>query len=171
MPNNRLLLGELVIYYQGDHEAPGSYAGQPHRWAGTNGERFHPALITRRWSDDCANVIIFFDAEPLPKSKTSMCRLPASVFAEGVHCTNSGWLHVEDYEQIMAERAARRHHAEAAAPSPEPTEGSQRPADSEPGADPGDPATEGDSHDGHTTADAGTDPAYPINGGGLGSEV
>ena len=79
----------IVHYYQGDHEAPTGYSDNA-SWSGTNGTRFHPAMITRVWTDDCVNLIVFFDATA-PKVMCSMTRLPDEVFAEGMHCTNSGW--------------------------------------------------------------------------------
>ena len=80
-------IGRIVHYYQGDYEAD---HGDPKSWSGTNGTRFHPAIITRVFTDECVNLIVFFDAKG-QEVKTSMCLLPDEVFAEGMHCTNSGW--------------------------------------------------------------------------------
>jgi hypothetical protein len=82
-------IGRIVHYYQGDYEAPISYSDKSH-WTGTNGTRYHPAMITHVHTDDCVNLMIFWDAGT-PGAKTSMTRLPDEVFAEGMHCTNSGW--------------------------------------------------------------------------------
>jgi len=83
-------IGRIVHYYQGDYEMPKGMIGEGHSWSGTNGTRFHPAMITRVWSDECVNLIVFMDAQG-PIVRTSMTLLPDAVFAEGVHCTNSGW--------------------------------------------------------------------------------
>lgn len=86
-------IGRIVHYYQGDWEAPPEYYKNDEArkyWGGTNGTRFHPAIITRVFTDDCVNLHIFRDAEP-SQIKTSQTRLPDEVFAEGMHCTNSGW--------------------------------------------------------------------------------
>lgn len=76
-------IGRIVHYYEGDHEA-----GSGGR--GTNGHRDHAAIITAVWGDNCVNLTVFFDAKA-PEPRTSACLLPDSVFADGVHCTNSGW--------------------------------------------------------------------------------
>jgi hypothetical protein len=81
-------IGRIVHYYQGDYEAD-SY-GSKERWPGTNGTRFHPAIITRVFTDDCVNLVVFIDGKG-QEVRTSMTRLPDEVFAEGMHCTNSGW--------------------------------------------------------------------------------
>jgi hypothetical protein len=86
-------IGRIVHYYQGDIEAPDIFQkgeGHGHEWRGTNGTRTHPAMITRVWTDDCVNLLVFFDASA-PMVMTSMTLLPNEVFAEGMHCTNSGW--------------------------------------------------------------------------------
>jgi len=103
-------VGAIVKYYEGDGEA--AYGSYPHihnmryeeardyiskfgkEAAGTNGTRFHPAIVTRIWSDTCVNLQIFFDAGKV-EVKTSVSFLPEEVFAEGLHCTNSGWLYRE----------------------------------------------------------------------------
>lgn len=82
-------IGRIVHYYEGDHEAPQGF-GSPEHWPGTNGHRVHPAIITAVWSDSCVNLTVFLDAK-VPEVRTSSCLLPDAVFAEGVHCTNSGW--------------------------------------------------------------------------------
>lgn len=81
-------IGRVVHYYQGDWEGPNGF--QTAKWRGTNGTRYHPAMITHVHTDDCVNLMVFWDAST-PTSKTSMTRLPDEVFAEGMHCTNSGW--------------------------------------------------------------------------------
>ena len=82
-------IGRIVHYYEGDFDSP--YSGmQNEHWRGTNGTRFHPAIITRVHTDECVNLIVFLDGTG-QAVKTSMCRLPDEVFAEGMHCTNSGW--------------------------------------------------------------------------------
>lgn len=79
-------IGRIVHYYQGDYECdPPTNQGN-----GTNGTRYHPAMITRVWTDDCVNLHVFFDGD-LSVARTSMSRLPDEVFTEGLHCTNSGW--------------------------------------------------------------------------------
>lgn len=83
-------IGRIVHYYEGDWEAPDGYPKDA-SWRGTNGTRWHPAIITRVFSEGCVNLQIFFDAAPA-RVKTSMGRLPAEVFADGMHCTNSGWV-------------------------------------------------------------------------------
>lgn len=83
-------IGRIVHYYQGDYEAPAQYKGVESQWPGTNGSRFHPAIITRAWTDDCVNLHVLWDAHP-SEVRCSMTRLPDEVFAGGVHCANSGW--------------------------------------------------------------------------------
>ena len=81
-------IGRIVRYYEGDAEAP---LGQQNRyWSGTNGTRYHPAIITRVWSDDCVNLTIFLDHNGVVM-RSSAVRLPDEVFADDVHCSNSGW--------------------------------------------------------------------------------
>lgn len=88
---HKAVIGRIVHYYQGDYEAPHHFNEvDKAAWTGTNGTRFHPAIITHVWSDDCVNLQVFFDAQGVVV-KTSMTRLPDEVFAEGLHCTNSGW--------------------------------------------------------------------------------
>lgn len=81
-------IGRIVHYYEGDWEAPPGASNET--WGGTNGTRWHPAIITRVFTDDCVNLQVFFDAKGV-QVKTSMCLLPDEVFADGMHCTNSGW--------------------------------------------------------------------------------
>lgn len=79
-------IGRIVHYYQGDYECtPPNQLGR-----GTNGTRWHPAMITHVHSDACVNLMVFWDAGT-PTAKTSMTELPDAVFVEGMHCTNSGW--------------------------------------------------------------------------------
>lgn len=78
-----------VVYYEGDYEAPIENQRNKH-WRGTNGTREHPAVITHVHSDECVNLHVFFDGA-LSASRTSSCHLPDRLFAEGMHCTNSGW--------------------------------------------------------------------------------
>jgi len=80
----RPTIGRIVHYYEGDSEAGGRHG------SGTNGTRFHPAVITRVWSDTCVNLTVFFDGAAIG-NRTSTSELPDAVFAEDVHCTNSGW--------------------------------------------------------------------------------
>ena len=82
-------LGRIVLYYEGDHEAPSDFRDKS-KWTGTNGTRFHPAVITRVWTDDCVNLHVLLDANPSTGRCSSM-RLPDEVFADGVHCQNGGW--------------------------------------------------------------------------------
>ena len=89
-------LGETVIFYQGDHDAaiaaniqydpatPQRY----HSLRGTNGARFHPAVVTRVWTATCVNLVVFLDAQG-STVRTSVTLLPD--FESDVHCTNSGW--------------------------------------------------------------------------------
>lgn len=82
-------IGRIVHYYQGDWEA--EISGQQNRhWSGTNGTRYHPAIVTHVHTDDCVNLIVFLDGTG-QRVMTSMTRLPDEVFADGMHCTNSGW--------------------------------------------------------------------------------
>lgn len=81
-------IGRIVHYYEGDIEAPAGQIGSP--WPGTNCTRVHPAMITRVWSDTCVNLLVFFDGTGV-SVRTSMTHLPDEVFAENMHCTNSGW--------------------------------------------------------------------------------
>src|ERR1700691_2272123 len=84
-------IGRIVHYYQGDYEAPVGYSDdQKAGWRGTNSTRNHPAIITCVHTDDCVNLIVFFDGTG-SKVMTSMTRLPDEVFVPGMHCTNSGW--------------------------------------------------------------------------------
>lgn len=79
-------IGRIVHYYQGDYECqPPNAQGR-----GTNGTRLHPAMITHVHTDQCVNLMVFWDGGG-PTAKTSMTELPDEVFAEGMHCTNSGW--------------------------------------------------------------------------------
>lgn len=87
-------IGDIVLYYQGDYEAPEGYK-KGATGPGTNGTRFHPAIITRVWTDDCVNLLVFLDAVSVVV-RTNMVRLPDEVFAEGLDCTNSGWRWRED---------------------------------------------------------------------------
>ena len=89
-------LGETVIYYQGDSDAAVAANKQydpmsPERFRGlngTNGTRFHPAIVTRVWSPTCVNLTILLDAAA-PTIRTSVGLLPD--FDADVHCTNNGW--------------------------------------------------------------------------------
>lgn len=86
-------LGRIVHYYEGDYEAPRTFGygdHNRHEWRGTNGTRVHPAIITCVHANDCVNLHVFFDGAPT-QPRTSMCRLPDEVFAEGMRCTNAGW--------------------------------------------------------------------------------
>lgn len=88
---HKATIGRIVHYYEGDWEAPKHYSeAQQKGWSGSNGTRIHPAMITRVWSDNCVNLQVFFDAGA-PQQRTSMSLLPDEVFAEEMHCTNSGW--------------------------------------------------------------------------------
>ena len=86
---HKAAIGRIVHYYQGDAEAPRGNM-QNADWKGENGTRFHPAVITRVWSDTCVNLIVFFDATG-PAVRTSATLLPDEVFVPNVHCSNSGW--------------------------------------------------------------------------------
>lgn len=79
-------VGRIVHYYQGDYECtPPTPQGH-----GQNFTRIHPAIITHVHSDTCVNLMVLWDAGT-PSAKTSMCELPAELFVEGMHCTNSGY--------------------------------------------------------------------------------
>lgn len=82
-------IGRIVHYYEGDWEAPCGNSN-PAQWSGTNGTRWHPAMITRVWTNECVNLVVFKDASA-PIVMTSQTLLPDEVFADGVHCTNNGW--------------------------------------------------------------------------------
>lgn len=92
-------IGEIVIYYEGDAECaqdmPEAYQrsyddlislGRDAR--GTNGTRYHPAIITQVWGATCVNLTVFFSAHK-PGLRSSASLLPD--FADDVHCVNSGW--------------------------------------------------------------------------------
>ena len=81
-------VGRIVHYYQGDYEGPPGQ--QDEHWRGSNGTRVHPAIITHVHTDTCVNLMVMWDAG-VASSKTSMTMLPDEVFADGMHCTNSGW--------------------------------------------------------------------------------
>jgi hypothetical protein len=99
-------IGRMVHYYEGDLEAVDS--SWPHKaglpWdekskfvaehgasaAGVNGSRYHPAIITQVWGDDCVNLTVFFGDGTI-SARSSSSRLPDEAFAEGLHCVNSGW--------------------------------------------------------------------------------
>jgi hypothetical protein len=89
-------LGEIVTYYQGDmecaHEANMIYkqdnAEGYRAFSGTNGSRFHAAIVTRAWSATCVNLTVFLDAKG-PTLRSSATMLPD--FEDGVHCVSSGW--------------------------------------------------------------------------------
>lgn len=85
---HKATMGRIVHYYQGDWEAPDGQ--QDASWRGTNGTRWHPAVITHVHTDTCVNLMVMWDAGT-PSSKTSMTHLPDEVFADGMHCTNSCW--------------------------------------------------------------------------------
>lgn len=84
-------VGRIVHYIEGDHEGhthhglPESAVG-PH-YAGVNGTRMHPAIITRVWSDSCVNLIVFFDARG-QAVRTSETRIDTPA---DTHNPNSGW--------------------------------------------------------------------------------
>lgn len=105
-------LGSVVIYYQGDHETP------------HNGSRFHPAIVTRVWGQDCCNLTVFADCEPVSQIRSSATRLPPSVFAPDVYCTNSGWITVDEHAEIE-DAIFEAHRAKAAS---EPGPASEPPA-------------------------------------------
>lgn len=81
-------IGRIVHYYQGDYEAPHGNM-QDERWTGTNGTRFHPAIITRVFTDDCVNLQVFFDAQA-PGARSSVMRIPDEML-NGMHIASSGW--------------------------------------------------------------------------------
>lgn len=94
-------MGETVIYYEGDAECADGMPhlqGQPYDYdkrmeigrtaTGTNGQRFHPAMVTQVWGDTCVNLTVFFSAHK-PGLRSSACLLPD--FEADVHCVNSGW--------------------------------------------------------------------------------
>ena len=89
-------IGEIVMYYQGDADAAIAAnktfdplnSAQFRHLRGTNGTRFHPAIVTRVWSATCVNLHILLDAHP-STIRTSVSLLPD--FDEDVHCTNGGW--------------------------------------------------------------------------------
>jgi len=100
-------IGRIVHYYEGDGEAVESsiahnvtgltweaksafineFGAQA---SGVNGSRWHPAIITQVWGDDRVNLTVFFGDGTIA-ARSSASRLPDEVFAEGVHCVNSGW--------------------------------------------------------------------------------
>jgi hypothetical protein len=53
-----------------------------------NGSRFHPAIITRVWTDDCVNLVVFFDGEG-PGVRTSV--LGWAILGKGVRNVCAGW--------------------------------------------------------------------------------
>ena len=84
-------IGRIVHYYQGDHDPDNHFAEKnKSQWAGTNGTRVHPAMITRVWTNDCVNLLVNLDGKG-PVVMCSMTHLPDEVFADDVHCANSGW--------------------------------------------------------------------------------
>lgn len=79
----RPTIGRTVLFYEGDDFMKSH--GRPR--GGTNGTRWHPAVITRVWSDTCVNLHVMFDASPA-ESVTSVVELPRVVGAHGDYC---GW--------------------------------------------------------------------------------
>jgi hypothetical protein len=100
-------IGRIVHYYEGDFEAMDAQAGlvlSDPTWngrqefaaefgpelRGTNGTRWHPAIITQVWNDTRVNLTVFWAGGSVgPKSSALL--LPDEAFADGVHCANSGW--------------------------------------------------------------------------------
>jgi hypothetical protein len=96
-------IGRIVRYYQGDFEAMGKQhpaesweeyyqRGRTHgvHARGTNGSRYHPAIITQVHSETCVNLTVFF-ADGTTEARSSAVFLDDAVFAEGMRCVNSGW--------------------------------------------------------------------------------
>jgi hypothetical protein len=83
-----ICVGDVVLYYQGDNEAPSGYDRV--LWQGTNGTRLHPAIVTRVWSDTNINLQIMFDATA-PAGRQGVAYLADVEFAMGNHCSLSGW--------------------------------------------------------------------------------
>ena len=82
-------IGRIVHFYQGDNFAPTSMANKE-LWGGTNGTRIHPAMITRVFSDECVNLIIFLDGTG-SIFQTSIMLLPENALGNEQHFSNSGW--------------------------------------------------------------------------------
>ena len=83
-PKLKPYVGMLVLYREAESEAPTP--------AGTNGTRFHPAMVTRVWSETCVNLRVFKDADSVDVVRTSVVEAPA--LPEGVVDTNpnSAWI-------------------------------------------------------------------------------
>ncbi len=79
-------IGRIVTYYQGDSEVD----IVAHFPDGANGTRWHPAIITRVWADDCVNLQVFFDTHG-PALRFKILKLPEMLGGVVNPSGNSGW--------------------------------------------------------------------------------
>jgi hypothetical protein len=126
MKNKHPRLGDMVIYYEGHAECapppkPGgplynSYeeqvnAGRLSR--GTNGTRYHPAVVTQVWSDTCVNLTVFLSTHK-PVCRSSVSRLPDVWNQPGIVIEQPGWIFRDDFDPTPA-----------VAPTPKPADGAE----------------------------------------------
>lgn len=81
-------VGWMVFYHESNADGPNGSKNAS--WWGTNGTRRHPAVITRVWTDECVNLMVFFDAKG-GAVRSSVCKLPPDVLSKGLRCTSGGW--------------------------------------------------------------------------------
>ena len=119
------VLGQSVIYREGDYELglrlpkaasdmPDDIIARGRHHPGTNGTRLHAALITRVWSANVVDLVVFRDATP-PGILRAVLRW--EYLGDGVRNDASGWLwrpdpllpaEVEEYNKMeFAWRAAQ----------------------------------------------------------------
>lgn len=79
-------IGDMVVYHQGDDEAPvGWPEHNKHTWLGTSDMRDHPAVVTRVFNPSVVDLQVFFDCAPIEP------RGPVSLLGPHARHSESGW--------------------------------------------------------------------------------